>query len=340
MMMKIGNVTLLGAGPGELDLLTIRAAKALAAADVLLLDDLVAPEIAALAPRARVIRVGKRGGCHSTPQAFIERLMCRHALRGERVVRVKGGDALLFGRAGEELAALRAAGVPVDIVNGISAGFAAAASLQVPLTHREHCQGVTFVTAHKQDHGEPDWRSLAAAGTTLVIYMGMSRLDTVAAGLLAALDASMPAAIVQWAGTPAERRWTGTLGRLAAAAAETGLGSPAVILVGRAIGDAVDEAIGGVLDEAAGKAIGRALDDAANKAVSEALDEAVSKTVGGALDEAAHKAFGKTRDEAFPAPARDAGPHGEAAGRASSGTAARLTVRDPASARAPVPATA
>ncbi|WP_175774315.1 uroporphyrinogen-III C-methyltransferase [Burkholderia anthina] len=236
--MTTGKVTLLGAGPGDPDLLTLKAVKALAAADVLLLDDLVAPGIVELAPRARVIRVGKRGGCRSTPQAFIEKLMRRYALRGAHVVRVKGGDALLFGRAGEELAALRAAAIPVDIINGISSGFAAAASLGISLTHREHCQGVTFITAHRQDHGEPDWRALAATGTTLAIYMGMSRVDSIAAGLLDALPASTPAAAVQWAGTPHERRWTGTLGGLAHGVAAAGLGSPAVMLVGAAIGEA------------------------------------------------------------------------------------------------------
>ncbi|MBU9290541.1 uroporphyrinogen-III C-methyltransferase [Burkholderia multivorans] len=236
--MTTGKVTLLGAGPGDLDLLTLKAVKALAAADVLLLDDLVDARIVELAPHARVVRVGKRGGCRSTPQAFIERLMRRYALRGAQVVRVKGGDALLFGRAGEELATLRAAAIPVEIVNGISSGFAAAASLGVSLTHREHCQGVTFVTAHRQDHGEPDWAQLAATGTTLAIYMGMSRIERIAAGLLAALPASTPAAAVQWAGTPAERRWIGTLGALADGVEAARLGSPAVILVGAAIGEA------------------------------------------------------------------------------------------------------
>ncbi|KWK82100.1 uroporphyrinogen-III C-methyltransferase [Burkholderia ubonensis] len=233
--MTTGKVTLLGAGPGDLDLLTLKAVKALAAADVLLLDDLVNPEIVTFAPQ---VRVGKRGGCRSTPQAFIERLMRRYALRGAHVVRVKGGEALLFGRAGEELKTLRDAAIPVEIVNGISSGFAAAASLGVSLTHRDHCQGVTFVTAHLQDHGEPDWPRLAATGTTLAIYMGMTRIERIAAGLLAALPASTPAAAMQWAGTPAERRWTGTLGALAQGVAQAGLGSPAVILVGAAIGEA------------------------------------------------------------------------------------------------------
>lgn len=238
--MTTGKVTLLSAGPGDLDLLTIKAAKALAAADIVLLDDLVNPGIVSLAPRARVIRVGKRGGCKSTPQAFIQRLMQRYAGKGLHVVRVKGGDALLFGRAGEEITALRHAQIPVEIINGISSGFAAAASLGISLTHREHCQGVTFVTAHKQDHGEPNWAALAATGTTLAIYMGMTRIESLCQALLSALPASTPAAVVQWAATASERRWLGTLDRLAIDPVKEGLESPAVILVGNAIGEAVD----------------------------------------------------------------------------------------------------
>jgi uroporphyrin-III C-methyltransferase len=240
MTMTTGKVTLLSAGPGDLDLLTIKAAKALALADIVLLDDLANPEIVSLAPQARVIRVGKRGGCKSTPQAFIQRLMQRYALKGLHVVRVKGGDALLFGRAGEELTALRHAQIPVEIINGISSGFAAAASLGISLTHRQHCHGVTFVTAHKQDHGEPNWAALAATGTTLAIYMGMTRIESLCDALLTVLPASTPAAVVQWAGTASERRWLGSLDHLTLNAAKEGLGSPAVILVGNAIGEAVD----------------------------------------------------------------------------------------------------
>lgn len=241
--MNHGRVTLLSAGPGDLDLLTIKAAKALAVAEILLLDDLVNPDIVSLAPGARVIRVGKRGGCKSTPQAFIQRLMLRYALKGLHVVRVKGGDALLFGRAGEELAALRRAHIPVDIINGISSGFAAAATLGISLTHRDHCQGVTFVTAHKQDHSEPDWAALASTGTTLAIYMGMKRIDSICATLLGTLPAATPAAVVQSAGTAQERRLVGTLDTIAARAAAAGLGSPAIILVGDAIGEAIGEAV-------------------------------------------------------------------------------------------------
>ncbi len=126
--MKHGKVILMGAGPGDLDLLTLKAVKALARADILLLDDLANPDIVSLAPQARVIRVGKRGGCKSTPQDFIQRLMRRYALQGQTVLRVKGGEALLFGRAGEEMAWLKTHGIAVEVINGISAGLAAAAS--------------------------------------------------------------------------------------------------------------------------------------------------------------------------------------------------------------------
>ncbi|WP_186828136.1 uroporphyrinogen-III C-methyltransferase, partial [Pseudoxanthomonas taiwanensis] len=190
-------MVLLSAGPGDLELLTLKAVRALQQAEVLLLDELVDPGIVGLAPQARVVRVGKRGGCRSTPQAFICRLMRRYALQGLRVVRVKGGEALLFGRAGEEIAFLREAGVPVRIINGVSAAFAAAAALGVSLTHRQHCHGVSFVTAHTADHGEPDWEALARSGTTLAIYMGMGRLPRIARGLLAHLPADTPAAVVQ-----------------------------------------------------------------------------------------------------------------------------------------------
>ncbi|MGC7411494.1 uroporphyrinogen-III C-methyltransferase [Pandoraea pneumonica] len=237
--MKLGKVTLLSAGPGALDLLTLRAARVLSEADVLLVDDLANPDIATLAPQARVIAVGKRGGCRSTPQAFIERLMCRLARRGAHVVRVKGGDALMFGRAGEEMRALRLAGVAVEIVNGVSAAFAAAAGLGMSLTHRDHCAGVTFVTAHRQDGTAPNWAALAATGTTLAIYMGVHRVETLSETLLAHLDAATPAAAVQWAGTAHERRLVTTLGRLAQDVRAGDFASPAILLVGGAVGEAV-----------------------------------------------------------------------------------------------------
>jgi uroporphyrin-III C-methyltransferase len=232
------DVVLVSAGPGDLELLTLKAVRALGAAEVLLLDELVDPGIVELAPNARVVRVGKRGGCRSTPQAFICRLMRRYALQGLRVVRVKGGDALLFGRAGEEIAFLRAAGVPVTIVNGVSAAFAAAAALGVSLTHRDHCHGLTCVTAHTADHGEPDWAALCATGTTLAIYMGMQRVDRMARSLLRHLPAVTPAAVVLAASQPGEQRLLTTLQALSADAAGLAGGAPGVILVGPALGEA------------------------------------------------------------------------------------------------------
>lgn len=235
---RIHDVVLLSAGPGDLELLTIKAAKALASADVLLLDELVDPRITDLAPDARVIHVGKRGGCRSTPQAFICRLMRRYALQGARVVRVKGGDALLFGRAGEEIAYLRKAGITVQIINGISAGFAAAASLGVSLTHREHCHGITFVTAHTHDHGEPDWAALAATGTTLAIYMGMTRIESIATALRAHMPMNTPVAVVQSASRADEARHVTTLGQLTEHAIGLRSGPPGVILVGAVLAQA------------------------------------------------------------------------------------------------------
>ncbi|MCX7258246.1 MAG: uroporphyrinogen-III C-methyltransferase, partial [Polaromonas sp.] len=173
-----GSVTLVGAGPGDPELLTLKALKAIQRATVLFVDDLVSEEIVAFAPpQARIVRVGKRGGCKSTPQEFIQKLMVIAAREGQTVVRLKGGDPFIFGRGGEEVEHLREAGIEVKVINGITAGLAAVTSLGVPLTHREHAHGVVFVTGHAKpgDRGT-DWPALAAtahsARLTLVIYMG------------------------------------------------------------------------------------------------------------------------------------------------------------------------
>ena len=174
-----GWVYLVGAGPGDPDLLTLKAVKAIQAATVLFVDDLVSEAIVALAPAgARIVRVGKRGGCQSTPQAQIEALMLAAARQGEAVVRLKGGDPFIFGRGGEEVEHLAAAGIPVQVVNGITAGLAGMTLLGAPLTHRQHAHGVVFITGHHQPGGHPtNWRQLAAtardARLTLVIYMGV-----------------------------------------------------------------------------------------------------------------------------------------------------------------------
>lgn len=235
------RVALVGAGPGDPELLTLKALRVLRQATVLLVDDLVSEAVLALALRGRrrpprVVHVGKRGGCRSTPQDFIERLMVAEALAGERVVRLKGGDPFVFGRGGEEAETLRRHGVDVEVVNGITAGLAAATALGVPWTHRDHAQGVMLVTGHAREGGAgPDWAALGAAaaqGLTLVVYMGMRRLPALQAGLLAALPAATPAAVVQSAGTPAERQLLTTLADLVAAVAQGGFGSPAVLVVG------------------------------------------------------------------------------------------------------------
>jgi uroporphyrin-III C-methyltransferase len=236
--MNTGHVTLVGAGPGDPELLTLKAVKAIAAATVLLVDDLVGTEVLAHAsPRARVIHVGKRGGCKSTPQAFIEKLMIMAAREGENVVRLKGGDPFIFGRGGEEVEHLRAAGIEVTVVNGITSGLAAATAIGVPLTHRDHAQGVIFVTGHARTGGDsPDWKALATAARearlTLVVYMGVSSSERITSDLLSALPPDTPVAVVQRASLPDQRHTVTTLGELPAAIAREGLGSPSVIVVG------------------------------------------------------------------------------------------------------------
>ncbi|MFZ4287407.1 uroporphyrinogen-III C-methyltransferase [Variovorax sp. HJSM1_2] len=233
-----GTVTLVGAGPGDPELLTLKALKAIQAATVLLVDDLVSDEIAALAaPSARIVHVGKRGGCKSTPQAFIEKLMVTAAKEGETVVRLKGGDPFIFGRGGEEVQTLRAAGIVVHVVNGVTSGLAAVTSIGVPLTHRDHAHGVVFVTGHAKPGDEgTDWRALSAtahsARLTLVIYMGVSGAQRIQQELLTGLPAQTPVAIIQNASLPTQRHAVATLQTLQQTIQSEGLASPSVIVVG------------------------------------------------------------------------------------------------------------
>ena len=236
-----GTVSLVGAGPGDPELLTLKAVKAISAATVLLVDDLVSDAVLAHAsPRARIVHVGKRGGCKSTPQAFIEKLMVMAASEGEVVVRLKGGDPFIFGRGGEEVEALRAAGIEVQVVNGITAGLAGLTSLGVPLTHREHAHGVVFVTGHaKPGDSGTDWPALAAtardAKLTLVIYMGVSGSEQIQTELLPGLPAHTPVAVIQHATLPQQRHAVTTLAQLRATIEREDLGSPAVIVVGNVV---------------------------------------------------------------------------------------------------------
>jgi uroporphyrin-III C-methyltransferase len=233
-----GTVTLVGAGPGDPELLTLKAVRAIGAATVLLVDDLVNDAVLVhAAPSARIVHVGKRGGCKSTPQAFIEKLMVMAAREGEVVVRLKGGDPFVFGRGGEELEHLHSQGITVQVVNGITAGLGGLTALGVPLTHREHAHGVVFVTGHaKPGDSGTDWPALAAtvrdARLTLVIYMGVSGAAHIQQQLLTGLPASTPLAIIQHATLPHQRHAVSTLGDLVATLAREQLGSPAVIVVG------------------------------------------------------------------------------------------------------------
>ena len=233
-----GHVTLVGAGPGDPELLTLKAVRAIQAASVILVDDLVGDGVLAHArPDARITYVGKRGGCKSTPQATIEQLMLQAALAGENVVRLKGGDPFIFGRGGEEVDSLRRAGIEPVIVNGITAGLAALSSLGAPLTHRDYAQGVVFVTGHPQKDGPGvDWARLAESARelrlTLVIYMGISSAARIQAGLLTALPADTPVAVIERASLPAQRQCVTRLGDLLADLRQCGLGSPAVVVVG------------------------------------------------------------------------------------------------------------
>ena len=239
--MNNGKVTLVGAGPGDPELLTLKALKAIQRATVLFIDDLVSDEIVAFAPpNARIVHVGKRGGCKSTPQAFIEKLMIMAAREGENVVRLKGGDPFIFGRGGEEVEHLRAAGLDVEVINGITAGLAAVTSLGVPLTHRQHAHGVVFVTGHaKPGDAGTDWPALAAtacsARLTLVIYMGVSGAGRIQNELLTGLPATTPVAVIQNASLPTQRHIITTLGALADAINEGGMASPSIIVVGDVI---------------------------------------------------------------------------------------------------------
>ena len=232
-----GVVWLVGAGPGDPELLTLKALKALSAADVVVHDGLVSDEILELAPaKARRISVAKRKSRHSYAQSEINRMLVAFALEGLTVVRLKGGDPFIFGRGGEELEACREAGVECRIVPGVTAALAASANAGAPLTHRGAAQAVTFVTGHAANGAEPDldWESLAKPNHTVVIYMGVSTAAGIAGRLIGAgRQGSTPALVVENASRSDERRIVTTLAGLADAAAQ--VEGPALLIVGEAM---------------------------------------------------------------------------------------------------------
>ena len=232
--MKSGTIFLVGAGPGDPDLLTVRAARLIGNADVIVHDGLVSREILALSsPRARLVSVAKSRARHTLPQDAINALLVREALAGRDVVRLKGGDPLIFGRGGEEAEAARAAAVPVEIVPGISAANGAAAAAQIALTHRDASSVVSFVAGQCKGLSDQDWSGLAGKGRTLVIYMGVSTAGQIAEKLMAdGLAPDMPVAVIENAARPEMRVLRGPLAALPDLVLREAVKSPALIVIG------------------------------------------------------------------------------------------------------------
>lgn len=230
------RVTLMGAGPGDPELLTVKALRALEAAELLLYDHLVSDEILALAPpSAERLYVGKESSRHSLPQEAIGELMIKLAHEGRRVLRIKGGDGYIFGRGGEEAQALAEAGVPFSVIPGITAAQGAAAAAGIPLTHREHSRALVLATGHLQDNRvvDLDWEMLARPNQTVVIYMGLGTLPIICERLIArGLSASTPAALIERATRPEQRCVAGTLGELPALAQQAEVKPPTLIMIG------------------------------------------------------------------------------------------------------------
>jgi uroporphyrin-III C-methyltransferase len=231
-----GAVAIVGAGPGDPELLTQRALRRLQHADIVFYDALVHPEVLALASQATLVSVGKTGGGASTPQRTIHTVMRDAARSGLRVVRLKGGDPFLFGRGGEEIAYLRNEGIPVELVPGISSALAAPAAAGIPVTHRgvsTHVSIVTAVGANDAAGLEPTWVALARTGGTVVFLMGLARLERIVAALLeGGIPSDRPAAVIASGCTDAQRAVYATLGTLSAATRETSVRAPALIVVG------------------------------------------------------------------------------------------------------------
>lgn len=236
-----GVVHLVGAGPGDAELLTLKAHRLIAAADAVVHDHLVSPEIMALARAdAELVFVGKKGGGFCCPQRDIEGTLIRLAREGKNVVRLKGGDPLIFGRGGEEAEALAAAGISFEIIPGVTSALAAAAYAGIPLTHRAHSSAVIFLTGH-EDPNKPDsairWEDYGRLDATLCVYMGMKNLETITRRLQAGgLAPETPAAVIQSATTAGHRQLVTTVGRIALESEHAGFGAPAIVVIGEVAG--------------------------------------------------------------------------------------------------------
>ncbi len=236
-MSLAAKVYLVGAGPGDPELLTLRAARLIGEADAVVYDYLVAPPILALArPDAERVFVGKKGGGFCCPQRDIESILIGLARAGKSVVRLKGGDPFIFGRGGEEAEALALAGIEFEIVPGVTSALAAAAYAGIPLTHRAHASAVVFLTGH-EDPAKPDsairWEDYGKLGATLCVYMGMKNLETITRRLQAGgLAPGTPAAVIQSATTGQHRQMIGTVDRIALESERAGFGAPAIVVIG------------------------------------------------------------------------------------------------------------
>ena len=233
--MRVGTVALVGAGPGDPGLMTVRGLELLRQAHVVVYDRLVDPRLLDEAPRARRIFAGKASGNHALPQERINALLIMHARRGRRVVRLKGGDPFVFGRGGEEAEALAHARIPFEVVPGVSSAVAVPAYAGIPLTHRGVASSFAVVTGHESSGGESsvDWARLARASDTLVVLMGVESLPRITRALIAhGRPAATPVALVRWGTTSAQETVTGTIGDIAARAARARLEPPVVIVIG------------------------------------------------------------------------------------------------------------
>lgn len=242
--MESGTIYLVGAGPGSPDLLTLRAARLIGRARLIVHDGLVDPAILAMARHdAKLVSVAKSRARHTLPQEEINTLLVREALKGHDVVRLKGGDPFIFGRGGEEAEAARAACVPVEVVPGISAANGAAAAAQIPLTHRNHASVVSFVAGQCKGLSEQNWAGLAGVGRTLVIYMGVKTAPQIAEKLMAdGLAPDMPLAVIENGARPEMRVLRGPLAGLPELVEREKVKSPALIVIGEVTADIVAQA--------------------------------------------------------------------------------------------------